>query len=190
MKMNWEKFKTLVHYVCDKADDPSCLGAVKLNKVLWYSESVHYMVHGAPITGETYVKRQLGPVPKHVVVALNELVAERKVARGKVDYFGFMKNEYIAIERPKLDTFNANEISIIDSAFEHVCIHNTARSISEETHGLIWEIAQMGEEMPLATVFAASVGEIDEEDVKWAQAHPVVARYANTKDNNRIGSGV
>ena len=169
-KLNWEKFKAVVLYVCDKATDPSVLGSVKLNKVLWYSDAIHYMVSGRSITGETYIKRQHGPVPRHIVAAINELVAERKVMRGRVDHFGFMKSEFIAIEDVNLDAFDftPEEIKLIDAAFEYVCLNHTARSISEETHGVIWQIAAMGEEIPLATVFASDVGEVDEEDIAWA----------------------
>ena len=40
MALNWDKFKSAIHYVCYKADDPSVLGAIKLNKVLWYSDAI------------------------------------------------------------------------------------------------------------------------------------------------------
>jgi len=168
--LDWGKFKALVHYVCDKASDPSVLGSVKLNKVLWYSDSIYYMIEGNSITGETYVKRQHGPVPRHIVRAVNELVSEGKVARGRVDHFGFTKNEYIAIKESDVGPFSAEQIKLVDAAFEHVCLNHTARSISEETHGVIWQIAAMGEDIPLATVFASDVGEVDEEDFAWAHA--------------------
>lgn len=167
--INWNKFKALVHYICDKATDPSVLGSVKLNKVLWYSDAINYMISGASITGETYVKRQHGPVPRHIVRAVEELVAEKKIARGRVDHFGFTKNEYIAIRESDVSGFTGEEIKLVDAAFQHVCIDHTAKSISEETHGIIWEIAQMGEEIPLATVFASDVGEVDEDDFAWAK---------------------
>jgi hypothetical protein len=167
-RFNREKFKALVHYVCDKASDPSVLGAVKLNKVLWYSDSIHYMVYGESITGETYIKRQHGPVPRHIVGVVSELVSERKIARGRVDHFGFVKTEFIAIADPIVKDFTADQIDLVNEAFEHVCIRHTARSISEETHGVIWKIAEMGEELPLATIFASDVGEIDETDLEWA----------------------
>ena len=168
MNFNWKKFVDTVHYVCNKADDPSVLGAIKLNKVLWYSDVLQYMVTGQPITGEQYVKRQHGPVPRHILGALDELVKSGRVARGKVDHFGFMKNEYISIVEPELDGFSASEIARIDEAFEHVCLNHTARSISDETHGIVWELAAMGEAMPYSTVFASSDGEIDEDDLAWA----------------------
>ena len=168
-KLNWEKFKGLVHYICEKATDPAMLGSVKLNKVLWYSDSIQYMISGESITGETYVKRQHGPVPRHVVPAIDQLVAERKIARGRVDHFGFVKTEFIAIADANVSMFSAEQIKLVDEAFEHVCMNHTARSISEETHGVIWQIADMGEEIPLPTVFAADVGEIDETDMDWAK---------------------
>lgn len=176
MKFEFEKFKSLVHYVCEKASGKSSvLGAIKLNKVLWYSDVVAYKVLGRSITGEVYVKRQYGPVPKHVLSAIDALVADGKIARGKVDHFGFVKNEYIAIEDCSVSQFSADEIKLIDEAFEHVCVNHTARSVSEETHDIIWQIAQMGEVMPYEAVFASTAGEIDETDLAWANKELVAA---------------
>lgn len=170
MKFDRQKFLDLVHYVCHKADDPSVLGAVKLNKVLWYSDVIHFMVTGSSITGEEYIKRQLGPVPRHIVAAVDQLVFDGRVARGKVDYFGFVKSEYIALKEPDLSRFTADEISRIDDAFEHVCLNHTAKSVSDETHDVVWKLAEIGEVMPYATVFATAQGEIDEDDLAWAAA--------------------
>jgi hypothetical protein len=156
MSFKWDKFKALVHYICEKAENPSVLGAVKLNKVLWYSDTIHYLTTGQPITGETYVKRQRGPSK------------EGKIACGHVDHFGFTKHEYVSIHEADKSIFSGEEIALIDRAFEHVCINHTARSVSEETHNVIWELAELGEEMPYYTIFASGVGEIDEADIAWA----------------------
>ncbi len=168
-QMNRDKFKALVHYICDKASDPSVLGSIKLNKVLWYSDSIMYLISGRSMTGESYLKRQHGPVPRHIVGVIENLVAEGKIARGRVDHFGYYKNEYIAIADSSVELFGADEIKLVDAAFEHVCKNHTAKSISEETHGVIWQLAEMGEEIPLATAFAADVGEIDETDIAWGR---------------------
>jgi hypothetical protein len=169
-ELNWEKLKAMVHYVSQKASDPSVLGAVKLNKVLWYADTIHYLVHGAAVTGEQYVKRERGPVPCHILRVVQQLVDEGKVARGKVDYFGFTKSEYIALTDVDISGFSATEISIIDSAFDHVCLNHTATSVSDETHGIIWQLAQMGEEIPYHATLASTLGEIDEEDMAWADS--------------------
>lgn len=175
MRLDFNKLKALVHYVCHKATNPADLGAVKLNKVLWYADSINYLVTGASITGETYVKRQHGPVPKHILAVVDALIEDGKVARGKVNHFGFMKNEYISLDDPDITTFTADEIALIDAAFEHVCMNHTARSVSEETHDIIWNVADMGEEIPLAAVFASSVSELDETDLAWAEEQLAIA---------------
>ena len=40
------------------------------------------------------------------------------------------------------------------------------KKISEETHNEIWEIAAIGEEIPLYTIYAANLGEINEIDIE------------------------
>jgi uncharacterized phage-associated protein len=168
--LNWPKFKELVHYICEKAEDPSCLGAIKLNKVLWYSDVVNYLATGRSITGETYVKRQHGPVPRDVLRAIQALVKEGKIERGKVDHFGWIKNEYISIFESDKNMFSGSEMSFIDAAFQHVCMQHTAMSVSEETHDQVWKMADMGEIIPYEAVFASMVGEVDETDLDWAKA--------------------
>ncbi len=169
-ELNWEKLKTVVHYVSQKATDPSVLGSIKLNKVLWYADTVHYIVHGRAITNERYVKRQFGPVPLHILKVVDELVSEGRVARGKADYFGFMKNEYIALTDADVSILESTEVAFIDEAFDHVCLGHTAQSVSEETHGTIWQLAEMGEEIPYYAVLGSVLGEIDENDIAWAQS--------------------
>ena len=74
MAFNREKFKLLVHYICWRcSDDPSRLGAVKLNKTLWVADFTAYYEFGQAITGAGYVKRQHGPVPRVILPVLREL---------------------------------------------------------------------------------------------------------------------
>lgn len=169
MNLDQEKFKRLVHYVCYKAHDPSILGAVKLNKVLWYSDYIAYFLWAKPITGEVYIKRQHGPVPKHILRALTELIREKSMVEREVEYYGYPKKEYIALTRPDISIFTPDEISLIDEMFDYVCEKHTATSISEETHDDIWKLAIIGEEIPYNTIFASKLGEIDETDIEWAR---------------------
>lgn len=163
------KFKAMVQYVCYKCHDPSVLGATKLNKILWYSDIIAFAKTGSPITRESYVKQQHGPVPKHILPVIEELEAEKALAVREVAYYDYAKREYIALKEPDISMFKPEEISIIDSVIDVVCHKHTAASISVASHDAIWKLAEIGEEIPLYTVFASELGEITESDVKWAK---------------------
>jgi hypothetical protein len=168
MPYDKEKFKTLVHYVCSRVDDPARLGATKLNKVLWFSDVLTYLNLNAPVTGARYVKRQFGPVPAAILPIIEELKAEGALAVRDVEYFGKPKREFFALRLPDISAFSADEISTVDAVIAAICERHTATSISELTHDEAWEMAEIGEDLPFCTVFSARIGEIDESDIAWA----------------------
>lgn len=145
-----EKFDNLVHYIIWKCPDANKLGSTKLHKILWKSDAAHYTRRGVPITGARYVKRQFGP-------ATDELLRSRERLRtaGRIDFY---RDETFAGERAK-DAYKAklappsfltdDERQDVDYWIKHICLDHTAASISEETHGYAWQIAAMGEELPM-----------------------------------------
>lgn len=145
------------------------LGATKLNKILWYADITSYLYLEKPIIGETYIKRQYGPVPIHAPKTIAELVNSQQIVVRPTEYFGYPKREYIALTKPDLTLFSADEISIVDELIDVVCREFTAKAISETTHDKIWQLAQIGEEIPYCAVFASRLGEIDETDIAWAK---------------------
>jgi len=166
--MNRNKFKSLVHYVCAKCDDPSLLGATRLNKILWYAETFAFLNFGESMTGAKFVKRQFGPAPTAIVPVLEELVGEKLLLVREVSFYGFPKKEYISLKTPTLgSSFTPEQISIVDGVIDAVCNDHTAKSIVSLSHDAIWEMAAIGEELPLYTALAEQ-GEITEDDVKWA----------------------
>lgn len=170
MELDLSRLKAVTHYVCYRCADPSKLGAVKLNRVLLYSDWNYYLYAGKPITGDSYIKRQYGPVPGHILKAVEELCAESKIVTRTVSLFGKEKKEYIALTIPDISIFNAEEISIVDNMINRVCISHTADSISKASHDDIWRLAEIGEEIPSHAIFARELGEIDENDIVWTKS--------------------
>jgi len=168
MNFDYKKLKGLVHYIYYKADK-SDLGATKLNKILWFSDVASYMQSGEPITGETYLKESYGPVPAHVLKALDDLSQEGKIFIRNAAYFGFRKKEYVTLARPDLSSFTADEISLVDDFIQFVCCGHTARSISELTHNQAWELAQFGEEIPYYSILVGRDLAITQDDMEWAR---------------------
>ncbi|MGH6874164.1 MAG: type II toxin-antitoxin system antitoxin SocA domain-containing protein, partial [Aestuariivirgaceae bacterium] len=60
MQFDREKYKAVILYTCVRCEAHQ-LGSVKLHKVLYYADMLHYAHVGAPMTGSTYRKRPHGP---------------------------------------------------------------------------------------------------------------------------------
>jgi hypothetical protein len=166
--MTANRLAPLVHYVIWKCD-PSELGAVKLNKILWFSDLEFYRRTGRSITGAaSYVKQQFGPVAKGIPSALKALEEKRIIVKSSENYYGRPKTMYVALTRPDLSPFTADEIAVVDMIADAVCNKHTAVSISRLTHDPLWEETAIGDDMSVA---AASIipGEATAEDVDWAR---------------------
>lgn len=166
----WKRFKALVHYVCERCSDPTKLGATKLNKVLWYADTFAFRINGKPVTRDSasYVKRQFGPVPRHVLKALDELERGGIIKIREVAFFGKKKREFVSIEDADPSIFSKSEREIIDAVVDQVCDGHTAASISDLSHDAIWEAADLGEEIPLYAVLAGKADPPTKEDYQWA----------------------
>lgn len=166
--MNREKFKSIVLYICNRVSDPSKLGSTKLNKILYYSDFINYLKTGASITGETYVKRQHGPVPNDILKIESELIDEEMLLKKDKEHFGYIQKQYFALIEPSLDNFTASEISLVDEIIEIITENHSASTISDLTHNHIWDSAALGQEIPYETAFVNQLGEIDDTDISWA----------------------
>lgn len=176
--MNIEKFKALVHYICHKCGDPSILGKTKLNKVLYFSDFATYRQTGEPLTGETYVKAQFGPVPRHIDEALQTLIDDNAIVVREAPVYSHMKKEFIALKGADLTHFTADEIAMVDGMIDVICYGHSAKSISEASHNNAWKLAEIGEEIPYKAVFAFGFGEVNDEDVSWAMDYIAKQRAA------------
>jgi hypothetical protein len=170
MGMNQAKYEHLVHYVCHRCDDHRNLGATKLNKILYFSDFLFYLTAGKSITGETYIKRQYGPVPKNILKIIQSLVQTGKIVTRETEYHGKPKREYISLLEPDIESFSPQEVSLVDEIVDKISKEFSAKKISELTHDDIWQMASIGEEIPYATILTEHIAEIDEEDMAWAKS--------------------
>jgi len=168
--MDDTKLDQLVHYVCMRCDNPGKLGATKLNKVLWYSDVFAFAQEGKSITGATYVKRQFGPVPRDIRASRERLIAAGILVERQAMSHGYPQVQFIALRPADISMFSGAQISLVDGVLEAICSGHTAASISQLSHDYVWESAAIGEEIPMAAAaFGGNFGEIDEDDLAWAQ---------------------
>jgi hypothetical protein len=165
-----EKFKRLFHYVIWRAGERDGFDAVKLNKILWFSDARAFMLRGKPITGASYKREKWGPVPLPIMPIRDELVREGAIQVWTDKHFDFVSTRFKALRAPVgLEIFDTDEIKTVDWWIEHIDKDHTAASVSEESHDYAWEIAEMGEELPYHAIFATRMRQPDDEEMEWAR---------------------
>ena len=167
--MEQDRFKSLVHYVCDICRDQESFGTTKLNKILWFADTFAYRLYGKTISGQTsYIKRQYGPVPKRILPVLRELEDGGFLLIQEDLHFGRLKRSFVCLKDAEDSIFSTEEKDIVNDVAQIICEKHTAASISDLSHDMIWSAAQDGEEIPVYAVLAAQKGTVTKDIVDWA----------------------
>jgi uncharacterized phage-associated protein len=161
-----EKFNAVVHFVCSNSD-PAHLGNVKLHKILYFADMMHFMSEGKPLTGVDYLKQKFGPVARYLSSAINQLSEDGKIEVRKRDYFGYEKSDYIARCSISAGALSNAEIRLLTDVIEFVS-GKSAREISELSHDAAWQWAELGERIPYAAALGLVPTEITETDISSA----------------------
>ncbi len=180
MQYDRSKLKAAILYICAQSE-PSHLGSVKLHKVLYFVDMLHYVQMGNPVTGCTYRKRPLGPTCDQLLPMLRELERSNAIRVSEVDYFGYRKKEFVALVQPDLARLNTNEIRLLDEVREFVCDQNTAKAISDYSHNRAWEQAEFGEELKYNSAFLLFPMEVSLEAFEWARGEGCAVDEARSK---------
>jgi|SRR5277367_1738029 hypothetical protein len=167
MQFDRAKLKDVILYACSRCES-SRLGAVKLHKVLYFSDMLHFASTGIPLTGATYRKRPMGPTCDSLLTSLLELSREGSLAIRDVDYFGYLKKEYNVLTEKAGESLSARQRELLNEVIEFVCINNTAKTISEFSHNKAWEVAEFGEVLPYTSVFHIFPTQVSEDAKSWA----------------------
>jgi hypothetical protein len=156
-RFNEAKFKELVLYIASKAQKDPTVGAIKLNKILYYSDFIAYKRLGRPITGAAYQKLAEGPAPRRMVPIRRMMVDSGRIRLEERPYFNGMIQRIIPTPRvltPKL--LSSEEVAIVDEVLVALA-GKTAREVSDMSHReLGWILARPGETIPYETAWLSS----------------------------------
>lgn len=174
---NDEKFIELLLYIARRSEDDGHFGAVKLNKLMFYSDFYAYQLTGKSITGHTYKKLPNGPAPKAMVPILNKLKQSGAIREETRQRFNRVQKRVVAIREPDVSVFTAKEISLVDSVLSDLKDGN-ATDVSDWSHEFIgWKAAALGEDIPYQTALISGEPEANEVDIAFAESlKPVAAR--------------
>jgi len=127
---------------------PDRLGAVKLHKVLYYSDMLTYLDTGKPVTGAEYRKRPFGPTCDAVLTVLDDLSRNGEISIEKVEYHGFLKKQFTLVSNPETNRLSESEKATLAEMVDFVCYNNSAKTISDFSHDMVWEMVEFGDIIP------------------------------------------
>lgn len=160
------KFKDAIHYICAKcpADE---LGKVKLHKILYFADMIHFIDTGTSLTGVQYQKQKFGPMARHLNWAIDELQRENRLRVEKRDYFGFEKIDYHALGEVDNHRLSDAARRVLDEVMEFVR-SRSAKAIGELSHNAAWEAVEIGDVIPYYSAFGLYPAAVTDADVDAA----------------------
>lgn len=184
---NYEKgkFTELLLYVASRMlGDPS-YGSVKLNKVLFFSDVIHYAQFGTSITGAEYVRQRLGPAPRGITDVQAELQMKGDADLAVLQRGTRVQKILFPKRAPTLDVFKGSEIATVEAVIEAFRDH-TAEEVSDLSHTLDgWKFAREHEVIPYWTIFLYN-GLMTDEDVTRGLT---LANELREQVEQRVGTG-
>jgi uncharacterized phage-associated protein len=113
-KFDPARFKELILYVCQLGAEDERLGAVKLNKLLFYADKEAFLRRGQTISGARYVHMPEGPVPIALVPNREQLIEAGRLRPDKRP--SGMEQPLTRLEAtdaPRLQNFDPEELAIV-----------------------------------------------------------------------------
>ena len=153
---NETKFRELVLYISGKSGNDPRFGAVKLNKILYFSDFEAYRRLGQSITGATYRKLSEGPAPREMLPQRDVMLDSGDIAIEHRPYFAGVQQRVVPQREARTDLFATEELAIIDETIDAMW-HMTAREASDFSHReLGWLAVTPGEPIPYDTAWLSS----------------------------------
>lgn len=148
-RFNEAAVRAAIHHVTRRyALQPDKLGAVKLHKILWNTE-VQLLRRGYPAIGETFIKKAFGPFAEHLDSVCSELVRQGKLHVGRPTE-EYEATCFVGKGEPDRSILTQDQWRVLNQVAERIVEDHTAGTISERSHGAVWETAAMYEPMPVA----------------------------------------
>jgi len=163
------RLKSLIHYVIWVAGARPYFGAIKLYKVLWFSDAKSFILNGKSITGAPYIREKFGPIPRDGMQIRCELVNDGLISQWQNHRAGDLGWHFKAIVGPNVSWMAPNERQLVQYWINHISEDHTAESISDASHDYGWTIARMGERLPFFSILAERVRDPSEEEMLWAK---------------------
>lgn len=168
-----ERLRELMLFISDRCESDPTFGAIKLNKILFFSDFFSFAEHGKAITGVPYKKYALGPVPTVLKRLRNKMEQDGEIVIRKKRYQGGMQDRVVPLREPDLGIFNGRDIVMAEEVIDMLW-GLSANEVSELSHDRAWRNTPEGEVIPYEAAFVSDEP-LTERDI--AIAEDMIAEY-------------
>jgi hypothetical protein len=156
IKADERRLAELILYISKKSAHDPRFGAVKLNKILYFSDFLAFGTWGKSITDAEYQHLPNGPAPRRLLPLRRELISQGDLALQSVGLLrGKVQLRTVNLREPNLTLFDGREISLVDGVIDELS-GMTADDTSELSHRYIgWKATSEGETIPYKSVFVS-----------------------------------
>lgn len=176
------RLKELILYVAARCDNERYFGAVKLNKILYFSDFEAYAKLGKSITGVEYRKYELGPAPACMERIKKELSDKHEAYEYRNPLSAdSVEKRLLPMRKPDLAIFSQEELAIVNAVIDRLRGLSGIR-LSRLSHKLPgWKYAEYGKEIPYHTVFMARADEAALSDKGRSWIEKAAGKLAGTQ---------
>jgi uncharacterized phage-associated protein len=166
------KLGELIILISQKSADDRSFGAVKLNKLLFYSDALAFAKWGESITGAEYWNQKEGPVPKRFVQVRSQLFAEDPPALAiqYIDIPGLPNPQQkpVALRSPRIGDVRGDQLLLVEDVIKQYWNY-TGTDLSNKSHKeWAWKLTSREDTIDLSTVFLSPLKQPSEQDLRRA----------------------
>jgi hypothetical protein len=151
-----KKLRELIIYLSTLEEGDEYWGAIKLNKLLFYVDFVAYRRFGKSVTGQEYQAQEMGPTPRRLRPAIEQMKKAGDVVEERVIFHGRVQIRTVARRTADKDLFSQAESDLIHDTISRFW-KMSASEISKESHTFLgWKLTPIGETIPYGMVLIGS----------------------------------
>ena len=158
-----EKVKELIVLLSEMSEGDEYFGATKLNKLLFFTDFLTYILYGKPVSGYTYQARPEGPMLKDFYKMRDKMADAKDIVVAKRNFGGFPQHKTLALRNADISKFSVEEMNTIS----HVVAEfrgMSASQISTLSHEFLgWQAVDIGEEIPYEIALVSTADLTNEE---------------------------
>lgn len=131
LKFNAEGLMDMMRFFAAKQDG---VLKTKLNKLLWYSDFLHFREYTVSISGATYVHLPFGPVPDQYELFIGLLCERGDLNRTEEEFgAGIIGEKLTAIAESSTDVISKSALTILENVYQFFKDYNS-KQISDMSH--------------------------------------------------------